>query len=108
VPVLDGTRQRVSYVRAFNAGTSVIEHGDQKAAEEIRTLTRDLVAEEGAGEFEVTYIRDSRHQEGGVDELLLSTYLPTAIYRRLRRRSEKMDRSIGELTTEALNQYLRE
>lgn len=45
VPILDGTRQRVSYVRAFNAGTSVIEYGDDKAAEEIRTLTRDIVSQ---------------------------------------------------------------
>jgi chromosome partitioning protein len=45
IPVLEGTRQRVSYVRAFNAGASVIDHGDEKAAEEIQALTRDLVSQ---------------------------------------------------------------
>jgi chromosome partitioning protein len=38
VPVLEGTRQRVSYVRSLNSGSSVLESGDDAAAEEIRSL----------------------------------------------------------------------
>lgn len=38
VPVLEGTRQRVSYVRALNSGSSVLESGDETAADEIRSL----------------------------------------------------------------------
>lgn len=45
IPVLEGTRQRVSYVRAFNEGASVIDHGDEKAEEEIRALTNNLVSQ---------------------------------------------------------------
>jgi chromosome partitioning protein len=42
IPVLEGTRQRVSYVRALNTGSTVLESGDDAAAEEIRKLTTDL------------------------------------------------------------------
>ncbi len=38
VPVLDGTRQRVSYVRALNSGSSVLKSGDKAATDEIQTL----------------------------------------------------------------------
>jgi len=44
LPVLEGTRQRVSYVRSLNAGKSVLKSGDEKAAEEIRQLTEDILA----------------------------------------------------------------
>lgn len=44
LPVLEGTRQRVSYVRAMNAGTSVLDTTDGKAKEEIRQLTSELTS----------------------------------------------------------------
>jgi chromosome partitioning protein len=44
LPVLSGTRQRVSYVRSLNAGRSVLGSGDQKAAEEICQLKNDILA----------------------------------------------------------------
>ncbi len=43
IPVLEGTRQRVSYVRALNTGSSVLESSDEAAAAEIRQLTNDLL-----------------------------------------------------------------
>ncbi|MCS3827417.1 chromosome partitioning protein [Salinibacter ruber] len=43
VPVLEGTRQRVSYVRSLNSGSSVLESGDDAAAEEIRSLKDEVL-----------------------------------------------------------------
>lgn len=43
LPVLDGTRQRVSYVRALNSGSSVLESGDDAAAKEIRSLKDEVL-----------------------------------------------------------------
>jgi chromosome partitioning protein len=43
LPVLDGTCQRVSYVRAFNNGRSVLDTSDEKAAAEIRQLKADIL-----------------------------------------------------------------
>ena len=42
VPVLKGTRQRVSYVRALNTGSSVLESGDEAAADEVRQLASSI------------------------------------------------------------------
>jgi chromosome partitioning protein len=43
LPVLEGTRQRVSYVRSLNAGRSVLDSGDEKAAAEIQQLKDDIL-----------------------------------------------------------------
>lgn len=43
VPVFEGTRQRVSYVRALNSGSSVLESDDDAAAEEIRSLKSEAL-----------------------------------------------------------------
>jgi chromosome partitioning protein len=43
VQVLEGTRQRVSYVRALNSGSSVLESSDDAAAEEICSLKDELL-----------------------------------------------------------------
>jgi chromosome partitioning protein len=43
LPVLDArTCHRVAYQKALGAGTSVLELGDRKAADEIRTLTLEV------------------------------------------------------------------
>lgn len=47
LPVLEGTRQRVSYVRSLNAGKSVLESSDEKATEEIRQLADDILMHTG-------------------------------------------------------------
>jgi len=71
------------------------------------------VAEEGAGNFDVKYICDSRHRsehkgDSEPNELLLSTYVPKLLYERLWERSEATGRSVGDLVTDALSQYLPE
>ena len=44
LPVLDGrTSQRVAYAQAMVKGVTVLEGSDVKAAEEIRTITQDLL-----------------------------------------------------------------
>ena len=45
LPVLEArTRQRVAYPEAMGAGRSVLDGGDEKAAGEIRRLTREVLA----------------------------------------------------------------
>lgn len=43
LPVLEGTCDRVAYAEAIGNGTSVIESGDEKAAEEIRNITDHVI-----------------------------------------------------------------
>jgi chromosome partitioning protein len=43
LPVWEGTRDRVAYAEAIGNGISVIESGDEKAAEEVRTITDNVI-----------------------------------------------------------------